>query len=65
MIKRRAIPLKREYRLYLALISAEIAWSKEHRGESAESEDFEKGFIKGLEQALRIITKAKKQNESA
>jgi hypothetical protein len=41
----------------LTLVEQEIAWSKEHKGESAESIDFEKGFIKGLEQAKFFINK--------
>jgi hypothetical protein len=38
----------------LSLVQQEIAWCKAHPNESAESPDFEKGFIKGLEQAGRF-----------
>jgi hypothetical protein len=45
----------------LTLVEQEIAWSKEHKGESAEPIDFEKGFIKGLEQAKFFINKILRQ----
>jgi hypothetical protein len=39
------------------VIRAEIKWCKTHRGTSNKGEDFEKGFIQGLEQALRLAGK--------
>lgn len=41
----------------LSLVEQEIKWCNEHKGDSAESEDFEKGFVKGLEQAKFFINK--------
>lgn len=45
----------------IALLDQELAWCNEHNGESAESADFEKGFVKGLEQAKYLILNAEKK----
>lgn len=42
----------------LELIQREIDWCNQHKGESAQSVDFETGFVKGLQQAQFLIRKA-------
>lgn len=37
------------------LIIAEIAWHKGHAGESGKGEEYEAGFIAGLEKALFLL----------
>jgi hypothetical protein len=46
------------------LITKEIKWHEAHRGISGKSEDFEAGFIKGLEQARTVVEHVERVWES-
>jgi hypothetical protein len=50
---------------YIELIRQEIEWCKTHEGHSMCSDDFESGFVAGLEQAIFLIKLAKAKLKEA